>query len=146
GRGGDRRRGAGHGPAGERAARPDARTARLGATRRAAATPARFGPGAARGRGPARAAHARPVEARRSVPRVRGRRRGRPRRVAGRFLLGPVRGVAAGRHARQGELDPARDEFALAEDATVRLAHPLHLGDAVAAWSELFADYEILQP
>ncbi|MEU1596997.1 DUF4132 domain-containing protein [Streptomyces sp. NPDC005708] len=38
------------------------------------------------------------------------------------------------------------DEFTLAEDATVRLAHPLHLGDAVAAWSELFADYEILQP
>jgi hypothetical protein len=38
------------------------------------------------------------------------------------------------------------DDFALAEDATVRLAHPLHLGNAVAAWSELFADYEILQP
>ncbi len=38
------------------------------------------------------------------------------------------------------------DEFTLAEDATVRLAHPLHLGDTLAAWSELFADYEILQP
>lgn len=38
------------------------------------------------------------------------------------------------------------DEFTLAEDATVRLAHPLHLGDAVEVWSELFADYEILQP
>ncbi|WP_441248518.1 WGR and DUF4132 domain-containing protein [Kitasatospora sp. McL0602] len=37
-------------------------------------------------------------------------------------------------------------EFTLAEQATVRLAHPLHLGEAVAAWSELFADYEILQP
>ncbi|MFD0277389.1 DUF4132 domain-containing protein [Kitasatospora sp. NPDC127111] len=38
------------------------------------------------------------------------------------------------------------DAFTLAEDATVRLAHPLHLGDDLAAWSELFADYEILQP
>ncbi|MFQ3562542.1 DUF4132 domain-containing protein [Streptomyces gramineus] len=46
----------------------------------------------------------------------------------------------------QSFADVHDDEFALAEDATVRLAHPLHLGDAVAAWSELFADYEILQP
>lgn len=38
------------------------------------------------------------------------------------------------------------DEFVLAEDATVRLAHPLNLGESVAQWSELFADYEILQP
>jgi hypothetical protein len=38
------------------------------------------------------------------------------------------------------------DEFTLAEDATVRLAHPLPLGADLAAWSELFADYEILQP
>lgn len=38
------------------------------------------------------------------------------------------------------------DAFTLADDATVRLAHPLHLGDAVPQWSELFADYEILQP
>ncbi|MCP2313889.1 DUF4132 domain-containing protein, partial [Kitasatospora paracochleata] len=29
---------------------------------------------------------------------------------------------------------------------TVRLAHPLLLGDDLAAWSEVFADYEILQP
>nr|WP_231873454.1 DUF4132 domain-containing protein [Kitasatospora sp. SID7827] len=35
----------------------------------------------------------------------------------------------------------------LPADAVVRLAHPLLLGEAaVAAWSELFADYEILQP
>jgi hypothetical protein len=33
-----------------------------------------------------------------------------------------------------------------ADDAVIRLAHPLNLGEAVAAWSELFADYEILQP
>ncbi|WP_327270247.1 DUF4132 domain-containing protein [Streptomyces sp. NBC_01218] len=31
-------------------------------------------------------------------------------------------------------------------DATVRLAHPLHLGDELEAWADLFADYEILQP
>ncbi|WP_377266877.1 DUF4132 domain-containing protein [Peterkaempfera sp. SMS 1(5)a] len=38
------------------------------------------------------------------------------------------------------------DAFTLADDATVRLAHPLHLGDTLPEWSELFADYEILQP
>ncbi|MFF2010543.1 WGR and DUF4132 domain-containing protein [Streptomyces sp. NPDC058195] len=41
----------------------------------------------------------------------------------------------------------AEDEaFALPDDTTVRLAHPLHLGEELAAWSEVFADYEILQP
>ncbi|MFJ5924905.1 DUF4132 domain-containing protein [Kitasatospora sp. NPDC092948] len=38
------------------------------------------------------------------------------------------------------------EAFTLPEDADVRLAHPLHLGDDLAAWSELFADYELLQP
>ncbi|WP_035850987.1 WGR and DUF4132 domain-containing protein [Kitasatospora azatica] len=42
--------------------------------------------------------------------------------------------------------DVTDDAFVLSEDATVRLAHPLHLGEQVAAWSEVFADYEILQP
>ncbi|MFJ2897102.1 WGR and DUF4132 domain-containing protein [Streptomyces sp. NPDC087218] len=42
--------------------------------------------------------------------------------------------------------DAEDDVFVLADDATVRLAHPLHLGDELAAWSEVFADYEILQP
>ncbi|MFI9162113.1 WGR and DUF4132 domain-containing protein [Kitasatospora aureofaciens] len=42
--------------------------------------------------------------------------------------------------------DVEDDEFTLPHDATVRLAHPLHLGEALAVWSELFADYEILQP
>ncbi|NDU73469.1 DUF4132 domain-containing protein [Actinomadura sp. DSM 109109] len=28
----------------------------------------------------------------------------------------------------------------------VRIAHPVHLGESVTAWSEVFADYEILQP
>ncbi|MEV6077331.1 DUF4132 domain-containing protein [Streptomyces sp. NPDC052069] len=41
----------------------------------------------------------------------------------------------------------AEDEvFALPDGATVGLAHPLHLGDELTLWSEMFADYEILQP
>ncbi|GHG95803.1 DUF4132 domain-containing protein [Streptomyces lanatus] len=42
--------------------------------------------------------------------------------------------------------DVEDDELALPEDATVRLAHPLRLDGDLGAWSELFADYEILQP
>ncbi|MFK0255005.1 DUF4132 domain-containing protein [Streptomyces sp. NPDC090445] len=43
--------------------------------------------------------------------------------------------------------DAEDDTFTLGADAVVSLPHPLHLGtDTVAAWSELFADYEILQP
>ncbi|WNV84677.1 DUF4132 domain-containing protein [Umezawaea sp. Da 62-37] len=38
------------------------------------------------------------------------------------------------------------DAVVLAEDAVVGLAHPLDLGDALDAWAEVFADYEILQP
>lgn len=34
----------------------------------------------------------------------------------------------------------------LPDDALLRIAHPVHLGPDVAAWSELFADYEIVQP
>ncbi|MDH6624661.1 putative DNA-binding WGR domain protein [Streptomyces sp. LBL] len=37
-------------------------------------------------------------------------------------------------------------EFTLPEDASVRLAHPLHLGEELTEWEELFADHEILQP
>jgi hypothetical protein len=51
------------------------------------------------------------------------------------------------RIAEDGSFSDADDEaFALAEDAVVRLAHPAHLGDRLADWAELFADYEILQP
>ncbi|MFE5918463.1 DUF4132 domain-containing protein [Streptomyces sp. NPDC056468] len=42
--------------------------------------------------------------------------------------------------------DVEDDELTLSEEASVRLAHPLHLGEDLGAWSELFADYEILQP
>jgi hypothetical protein len=38
------------------------------------------------------------------------------------------------------------DETKLPDDAIVGIAHPLHLGGDLAAWSEVFADYEILQP
>jgi predicted DNA-binding WGR domain protein len=38
------------------------------------------------------------------------------------------------------------DEITLPEDATVRVAHPVDLGNSVAVWGEVFADYEILQP
>ena len=37
-------------------------------------------------------------------------------------------------------------EVTLPADARITVAHPVHLGEQVAAWSELFADYEILQP
>ncbi|MFE6859778.1 DUF4132 domain-containing protein [Nocardia sp. NPDC057668] len=34
----------------------------------------------------------------------------------------------------------------LADDALVGIAHPVHLGESVAEWAGLFADYEILAP
>ncbi|MET8629621.1 DUF4132 domain-containing protein [Kitasatospora sp. NPDC004669] len=55
--------------------------------------------------------------------------------------------ATAFRVAEDRTLADVRDEaFALPATASVRLAHPLLLGDDLAAWSELFADYEILQP
>ncbi|MFF9350560.1 DUF4132 domain-containing protein [Streptomyces sp. NPDC014734] len=42
--------------------------------------------------------------------------------------------------------DVEDDVFEPADDAVVRLAHPLRLGDGLADWAEVFADYEILQP
>ncbi|MET8760083.1 DUF4132 domain-containing protein [Lentzea sp. NPDC004782] len=42
--------------------------------------------------------------------------------------------------------DSSDDEFTLAGNATVRVAHPVDLQDSLAAWGEVFADYEILQP
>ncbi|MGW4806764.1 DUF4132 domain-containing protein [Kitasatospora sp. NPDC004272] len=55
---------------------------------------------------------------------------------------------AAFRVAEDGTFADVRDEpFALPPGAVVRLAHPLHLTAAdLAAWAELFADYEIVQP
>jgi hypothetical protein len=41
--------------------------------------------------------------------------------------------------------DADDDAFTLPEDASIGIAHPLDLGQ-VEVWSEVFADYEILQP
>ena len=42
--------------------------------------------------------------------------------------------------------DVSDDEYTLADDAMIGIVHPLHLGGGVKAWSDVFADYEILQP
>ncbi|MFC9997593.1 DUF4132 domain-containing protein [Nocardia sp. NPDC127526] len=42
--------------------------------------------------------------------------------------------------------DTADEPFELPEDALVGVAHPLHLGDAVTRWQQVFSDYELLQP
>ncbi|GAA1949305.1 DUF4132 domain-containing protein [Catenulispora subtropica] len=42
--------------------------------------------------------------------------------------------------------DVSDDEYHLPDDATVGIAHPLHLGEDLPAWADMFADYEILQP
>ncbi|MGX7824644.1 DUF4132 domain-containing protein [Actinokineospora sp. 24-640] len=55
--------------------------------------------------------------------------------------------VGAFRLAEDRTLADAEDEgYAVPAGATVGVAHPLHLGGALAAWAEVFADYEILQP
>ncbi|MCZ2527989.1 DUF4132 domain-containing protein [Streptomyces sp. HB2AG] len=55
--------------------------------------------------------------------------------------------VTAFRVAEDRTYADVEDEtLLLPGDATVRLAHPLHLAGSLDAWSELFADYEILQP
>ncbi|BBH63481.1 hypothetical protein ACTI_01660 [Actinoplanes sp. OR16] len=55
--------------------------------------------------------------------------------------------AAAFRIAEDGTLAGVDDEPAtLAETDRITVAHPLHLGDDVARWSELFADYQIVQP
>ncbi|GLW70927.1 hypothetical protein Kpho02_32260 [Kitasatospora phosalacinea] len=55
---------------------------------------------------------------------------------------------AAFRVAEDRTFTDVHDEpFHLTTDAVVRLAHPLHLTTAeLAAWAELFADYELVQP
>ncbi|MES9544201.1 DUF4132 domain-containing protein [Actinomadura sp. NPDC000600] len=42
--------------------------------------------------------------------------------------------------------DADDDAFTLPESARVGIAHPLDLGGAAEAWTEVFADYEITQP
>ncbi|MFD3514591.1 DUF4132 domain-containing protein [Streptomyces sp. NPDC058657] len=63
--------------------------------------------------------------------------------VPGDGVRGTAFRVAEGRTFADAE----EGVFVLPEDASVRLAHPLTLGEeAVAAWSEVFADHGILQP
>lgn len=81
----------------------------------------------------------------------------------GRFLLGhPLvrhiarrlvwlcetgEGVTAFRVAEDGGLaDVEDDAFTPPDPARVGVAHPLHLGGTLQAWTEMFADYRILQP
>ncbi|MGI5208816.1 DUF4132 domain-containing protein [Spirillospora sp. CA-108201] len=63
------------------------------------------------------------------------------------WLAEDGRTAAAFRIAEDRTLaDAGDDAFALPESARVGIAHPLDLGEAVKAWSEVFADYEIVQP
>ncbi|MFF1924431.1 WGR and DUF4132 domain-containing protein [Streptomyces sp. NPDC058221] len=56
-------------------------------------------------------------------------------------------GRTAFRVAEDRTFADAEDEsFALPEHATVRPAHPLHLGGQLSTWARLFADYGIMQP
>jgi len=51
------------------------------------------------------------------------------------------------RMAEDGSLADIDDKpFALEGDARVRLAHPALLGTDLTAWTQVFADYEVLQP
>ncbi|MGF1425324.1 DUF4132 domain-containing protein [Kitasatospora sp. LaBMicrA B282] len=60
---------------------------------------------------------------------------------------GGAEGVTAFRVAEDRTFADVHDDaFTLPDGATVRLAHPLLLGETLPAWSELFADYQILQP
>ncbi|MFD1371134.1 DUF4132 domain-containing protein [Actinoplanes sichuanensis] len=59
---------------------------------------------------------------------------------------GPV-AVRSFRIAEDRTLSTVDDEeTTLPDDAVVGVAHPIHLGDDLAAWAAVFADYEILQP
>ena len=42
--------------------------------------------------------------------------------------------------------DAGDEELTVAGDTAVGIAHPLHLGETLGPWSDVFADYEILQP
>ncbi|MEU8242817.1 DUF4132 domain-containing protein [Actinoplanes missouriensis] len=51
------------------------------------------------------------------------------------------------RLAEDGTFADVTDEtVVLRADQEIAVAHPLRLGDALPAWAEVFADYEILQP
>lgn len=55
--------------------------------------------------------------------------------------------TSAFRIAEDGTYSDVEDDTVhLAAEASIRLAHPVHLGSQVDEWAKLFADYEILQP
>lgn len=55
--------------------------------------------------------------------------------------------VGTFRVAEDLSLADVQDEaYRLPEGAVVAIAHPLDLGDSAPAWSDVFADYELLQP
>jgi hypothetical protein len=63
------------------------------------------------------------------------------------WLASDGRGTIAFRVAEDGTFaDVDDDAVTLADPAEVRVAHPVDLEGSLAAWSEVFADYEILQP
>ncbi|WP_432109858.1 DUF4132 domain-containing protein [Streptomyces sp. AA1529] len=62
-------------------------------------------------------------------------------------VVGGADAATAFRVREDRSLADARDEkFTLPEDASVRLAHPLHLGEKLTAWQRVFTDHEIQQP
>ncbi|WP_329521283.1 DUF4132 domain-containing protein [Spirillospora sp. NBC_01491] len=131
-------------------------------------------PGARDDAGPARAAYARFAELKKEARAIAGlqirrmeaamvaRRRWTPEEFGALFVRHPLMRHLARRLVwladDGGEIVPFRlaedrtlasagdDVLVLPAAARVGIAHPLHLGDALAAWSEVFADYEILQP
>ncbi len=59
----------------------------------------------------------------------------------------PETGPIAFRLAEDGTCtDIEEQELHLPEDAAIRPAHPITLGDKVTAWSAILADYELIQP
>ncbi|MEU5878887.1 DUF4132 domain-containing protein [Spirillospora sp. NPDC047279] len=66
------------------------------------------------------------------------------------WITEPGSGGGTGRAFRVAEdrtlADVSDETFTPDAETTVRIAHPLDLGGDLAAWSELFADYEIVQP
>ncbi|NUR59200.1 MAG: DUF4132 domain-containing protein [Catenulispora sp.] len=42
--------------------------------------------------------------------------------------------------------DVAENEYRLAADAVIGIPHPLHFNELITTWSEVFADYEVVQP
>jgi len=69
------------------------------------------------------------------------------RRLVWICLSGPGAAPAAFRVAEDGSYADLADEpLTLPAGAEVGIAHPLHLADDLAAWSDVFADYEVVQP